>query len=77
VKTCWKPAVRKNPNPKQARYIFSLSFDARGVERGRGISEIRGQSRADVAQCLRRLRMGLKIPAPGYNVTVRVPLVFP
>lgn len=77
VKTCWAPAARKQPQPPKALYLYNMSFSAEGVELGRGISEIRGKSRADVANCLRRQRLGLKIPPPGRVVSVTVPLTLP
>lgn len=77
VETCWKPAVAETPEPKTARFIFNLSFDAQGKESARGVTELRGESRADVGQCLRASTGGLEIPAPGAVVAVSISVVFP
>jgi hypothetical protein len=74
---CWKPAIAENPEPKRARFIFNLSFDARGQEIARGVTELRDESRADVGQCLRAQPIGLEIPPPGAIIAVSIALEFP
>jgi hypothetical protein len=78
VKTCWEPAIKAKPTPATSKYIFNMTFDgATGKEIGRGISELRGESRPDVGQCLRGLAMGLVIQPPGANVNVDVTITLP
>jgi len=78
VAECWKPAVAANPTPSRANYTFSLSFDPRGKENGRGISESRDALRTDVAACLRKQPLDLKLPTPpGVQVSVEVPFTLP
>jgi hypothetical protein len=77
VPKCWQPALAKQAEPKTSRFLFSLSFDAAGVERVRGISEIRGESRVDVARCLREQPGGLKITPTGASVSLELFLDFP
>lgn len=74
---CWKPALAETPEPKTARYLFNLSFDARGKEIARGVTELRDESRADVGQCLRAQPIGLEIPPPGAIIAVSIALEFP
>lgn len=77
IQKCWNPALARAPEPATARYLFDLTFDAAGKEIARGISEPRGESRADVGVCLRALPIGLAIPPPGENVRVEAVLVLP
>ena len=77
IPTCWLPLPAKE-REQGSVYTLSLSFGPDGQELGRGISELRGRvSRADVAECLRRLPMNLHIPPPGAAIQVEVPLQFP
>lgn len=77
TESCWKPALAASPEPKSARYLFNLSFDAQGHELARGVTELRDASRADVGQCLRAQPLGLEIPAPGAIIAVSIAVEFP
>jgi hypothetical protein len=78
VKRCWAPAVAKQATPASSKYRLMLSFDAKGNEVGRGISELANQdSRPDVAACLRMLPLALSIPAAGAPTTVELELQLP
>lgn len=77
VPKCWAPALATAAEPKTASYTVSLGFDSQGREVVRGVSEIRGKSRADVVACLRAQPPSLIIPAPGRATTVELPLEFP
>ena len=75
---CWVPRVAAQPEPAESQYSIALSFDAAGIEVGRGISELRGRpSRADVARCLREQPLSLRIPPPGQPLSMTLPLAFP
>ena len=77
IPKCWLPLPAKE-REQGSVYTLSLSFGPDGQELGRGISELRGTvSRADVAECLRRLPLSLHIPPPGTAVQAEVPLQFP
>jgi hypothetical protein len=77
VPRCWQPLVARAAEPATAAYTFDVTFDAGGNEIGRGISERRGASRPDVAQCLRELPIGLTVPPPGAPVQLELELRFP
>jgi len=77
VRACWAPAVAKTPQPAAATYRYNLSFDAEGRQVSLGISEIRGQSRTDVAVCLRSRPLALQIAPPRVVVNVDVPVTLP
>lgn len=75
---CWEPALKREPTPATSKYVFDLAFDPEGREVARGISELRGESRPDVGQCLREVPMGLRLtPPPGANLDVSVEISFP
>lgn len=75
---CWVPALEENPQPPTSKHFFVLGFDAEGRESVRGLSDIRGESRAEVGACVQRVPMGIRIsPPPGIPVNVQVPLEFP
>ncbi len=75
--TCWDPAVKKTREPATSKHVYDLTFDADGSEIARGISELRGESRNDVANCLNDHYTKLQIAAPGQSVHVLVTLTFP
>ncbi|MBI5534659.1 MAG: hypothetical protein HY898_18175 [Deltaproteobacteria bacterium] len=78
VDQCWSPAASKNPEPASSDHVFNLSFGADGKENGRGIDEIRGKTRSDVAQCLRLQPMKFVLsPPPGVLVQMSLPLHLP
>lgn len=78
VPSCWKPALDKTPQPAASTYSIEISVNEQGVEVGRGISELRDKdSRGDVAECLRRQPIGLKVSPPGANVTLSFLMSFP
>ncbi len=74
---CWTPALMRDPNPATSRYDIDMSFNAEGVEVMRGVVETRGESRADVGVCLRTMPIGLRLPPPGANFRVIIPIEFP
>jgi hypothetical protein len=77
LRLCWTPAVQKTPEPSKAVFRYNMSFDPQGRQVSLGISEIRGESRTDVAQCLRSRPVSLRIPPPGAFANVDVMLAFP
>lgn len=61
-----------------APYLFQIAVGPDGTELGRGIAEVRGESRADLAECLRRVTLPpLHVPAPGRPLTVDVKVMLP
>jgi hypothetical protein len=77
LRSCWDPALEKAPTPSTSRYHYSVSFDPTGKQIAQGISEVMGDSRGDVAACLRARPMTLVIPPPGAFVSVDVRVSFP
>lgn len=76
-RVCWDPAIAETPEPAQARWTWDVTFDTRGVEIARGISDVRGLERADVADCLRRQPLGMRVPAPSRTTRVTLQLELP
>lgn len=74
---CWDPAAAAQPEPRQVPLTFNLSFAPDGNLVVAGIAEDRAANRSDVANCLRQLELGLKIPAPGVPVYLEVPFTLP
>ncbi|WP_437683206.1 hypothetical protein [Sorangium sp. So ce131] len=77
VRSCWAPSLKKRAEPARAKYIFSMSFDESGKEVARGISEVRGMERSDVAQCLRMIPLGINVPPPGMRAAVELEVILP
>lgn len=78
IPNCWQPALARTKLPAKSSYSFQIAVDAAGNEISRGISEIREQdSRADVAECLRRQPIGLKASAIGASATLTFAVSFP
>ena len=77
IPKCWAPAIASNPEPKTSSYVLSLGFDAQGREVVRGVSEVRGKSRQDVAKCLRAQPLGFNVSPLSAPTTIEVTLDFP
>ena len=78
IPKCWTPALAKTPEPSHSKVTFDMAFDPQGKEIARAVSEVRGESRTDVVQCLSKLPIGIKIPAPGVGVSsIRADVSFP
>ncbi|MDB4957103.1 MAG: putative secreted protein [Myxococcales bacterium] len=78
VSDCWTPSAAKVGEPVRSPYSFNVTIAADGHEISRGIIELRGQSRSDVARCLRAIvDAPLQIRAPGQNTTVTVAIWLP
>ena len=61
-----------------APYLFQIAVSPDGVELARGIGEVRGASRADLAECLRHVTLPpLHVRAPGRALTVEVKVTLP
>lgn len=74
---CCAPAVAREPEPAHARWTWDVTFDTRGDEIARGISDVRGFVRNDVAVCLRRQPLGLRVPPPSRNTRVTLQFELP
>ena len=77
IKKCWAPAIAKTPKPDTARWTIDVTFNAAGIEIARGISDIRGSERADVARCLRTLPLDLRIPPQPRSARATLMLTMP
>ncbi len=77
VAKCWMPAVMEVEEPRQIVLTFSMSFSPQGELGGVGISEDRGAARPKVADCVRKLQLNLRVPAPGGVLFVEVPFSLP
>ncbi len=72
---CWDTADATTRTP--GKYVATLAFEADGRSVISGVTELRGQSDPNVAQCLRQVVVGLTIPAPGERVSVEIPFALP
>lgn len=77
IEACWNPAVAERPEPATARWTWDSTFDPSGKEIARGISDVRGAERPDVAACLREQPLGMQIAPPGVIARVELELVLP
>jgi len=77
VEKCWKPALTHNPTPSRSRYAVNVSFDAAGRQVILGISELRGESRPDVGQCLRQQVLSLSVEPGAGSRNVSTEILFP
>jgi hypothetical protein len=77
VAACWTPLVSNQAEPAHSRHVLRETFDADGKETARTVDDVPGESRADVAACLRGLPLDLEIAAAGRPTTISVTLVFP
>lgn len=78
ISTCWQPSLAKAAQPARSPYELNFTISAEGKEVARGISELRGQSRADVAQCLRAIHDApILVAPPGQATTVTLTLWLP
>ena len=77
VSRCW-PAGGLAGGQTSAKLTFQITFDEKGREIARGISEDRSAPAGEFGSCLAKLEgMTLSIEPPGTNVGVSVPVTFP
>ncbi len=74
---CWQPSLAKAADPPKVKFVYEVTFNPAGTQIARGINEDRSGYRQDVSACLNALPMDLKIPPPGTNVRVSLPLELP
>ena len=77
--TCFDPMIARTPSPPTSTHELNVSVDATGLEILRAINDVRGQTRADVAACLRDQPFApIRVtPAPGQSVNVAFTIRFP
>jgi hypothetical protein len=77
VSRCW-PEAGLAGGRQSARVILKITFDARGREIARGVSEDRSAPAGEFGSCLLKLEgTSLSIDPPGANVGVSLPVTFP
>jgi hypothetical protein len=76
-KTCWDPALAKEPLPDRASYIYSVGFDPEGHIQRLEVHLQRSAPRLDVVACLQAHPVKLTLPPPGRPLNAQVPLDFP
>jgi hypothetical protein len=74
---CWAPLVAKQPTPARSKHVLRETFGADGAEAHREVTDVAGESRADVGSCLRDLPLDLKSKPSDFPSTVEVTLAFP
>ncbi|WP_437630484.1 hypothetical protein [Sorangium sp. So ce854] len=77
VERCYRPAIAARPEPRTVKYVFNITFDARGRQIARGLIEDRETARPEVTACLVGALPPVEIAPPGANVRVDVPFSLP
>ncbi|WP_437730659.1 hypothetical protein [Sorangium sp. So ce1335] len=77
VERCYRPAIAAQPEPRTVKYLFNITFDARGRQIARGLIEDRETARPEVTACLVAALPPVEIAPPGANVRVDVPFSLP
>ncbi|MGK3992216.1 hypothetical protein [Sorangium sp. So ce1024] len=77
VERCYRPAIAARPEPRTVKYVFNITFDARGRQIARGLIEDRETARPEVTACLVAALPPVEIAPPGVNVRVDVPFSLP
>ncbi len=77
IRTCWEPSFAKAAEPARISLSFNFTFDEKGQEIGRGMSEHREAHRADVGSCLRGLQERARISPPGATVAIEATISLP
>lgn len=77
VDKCVKPALAKKPDPPTIKLVFNVTFDAKGQQITRGVSEDRATSRYEVTQCVTDALPPLEVPPPGVSAMVDIPWTLP
>jgi hypothetical protein len=72
---CWDTAAPSTRRP--GRYVAALAFGPDGATVVAGITEDRGGSDPNVAQCLRQRVHLLRIPPPRQSISLEVPFALP
>ncbi|WP_438014299.1 hypothetical protein WMF18_25695 [Sorangium sp. So ce315] len=77
VERCYRPAIAAQAEPRTVKYVFNITFDARGRQIARGLIEDREAARPEVTACLVAALPPVEIAPPGANVRVDVPFSLP
>lgn len=72
---CWDTAEPSTRRP--GRYVAAVAFALDGATVVAGITEDRGGSDPNVAQCLRQRVHLLRIPPPRQSISLEVPFALP
>lgn len=72
-----RPSGGPAPAPSIVKYVFSFSFDASGVQLGRGMTEDPSTPSPLVTRCVAQQLQPLHIAPPGAPVSVDVPFQLP
>ncbi len=77
VADCWNPSVKKDPNPAKTTFMFRFMFNPKGQLGVSGVGDAPAESRRDVSQCIRDLKLPIAVPPPGSEIAVQIPLTLP
>jgi hypothetical protein len=77
LKECWEPAVARSAEPGTSLHHVQVSVDGSGREVLRAIGDVRGETRDEVAQCLRAHYRPMRVTPPGAPTAVDVTVRFP
>lgn len=77
AEACWTPLLAQQGEPAQSHHLLRETFDSEGKEVSRTVEDVNGQSRADVAECLRALPLDFEIAPGDQPLTVTVTIAFP
>jgi len=74
---CYRPAVLAAKAELSAVWNLNVTFDAQGDQLARGMEEQRGTSTPELSRCVGDALQPLKVPPPGRDLMVEIPLSFP
>lgn len=77
IADCWNPSVKKAPNPATSTFTFRFLFNSKGHLGMSGVGDPPAESRHDVSQCIRDLKLPITITPPGSEVAVQIQLTLP
>lgn len=77
IADCWNPSVKKAPNPTSSNFTFRFLFNPKGHVDTSGVADPAAESRHDVSQCIRDLKLPITITPPGSEIAVQVQLTLP
>jgi hypothetical protein len=77
VKACWAPSLEIDPVPASATFHVRALVRPDGTVGSFGVNDALAKSRLDVSQCLRVIKLPLRMTAPGMTVGVQIQFTLP
>ncbi len=77
VADCWNPSAKKDPNPAKLTFNFRFLFKPTGELGTSSVGDAPAESRRDVSQCIRDLKLPIAVAPPGSEIAVQIPFTLP